>query len=259
MKLFEIRDIVRENIGRDRATEHVMKYGLDLGLRTIEKESNFYWMRAVKTWSTVINQQAYPVTVSTSGGLNIPAFKDIRILLTSDQTLSNPDWDEVFGPTDMEDIAVEFADTSTGQPVAYSLDESVATQTLEDPQTVATAPNLLMYPPLPDKTYSMRLHYYQWTALPTATTSEAHEVLRRWPEALIYASCGAIFTSLLKDPQAGQFWLSKLMDPRQGEMKKIKDYDKARQQDSRVELRPQRGGIPARRRRMWRRGQEIWM
>ncbi len=258
MKLAQVKDIVRENVGRDKASAHLLDWSLDVGLREIEKTGNYYWMRAVKTWSAIVNQQAYSITTATSGGLNIPNYKDTRILLVSDQTLSNPDWDEVFGPIDMEDIGLQFADTDTGMPVAWSLDESTTTATLEDPATAATSPSILLYPPEPDKTYSLRLHYFQWTSLPTSTPSAAHEVLLRWPEALIYLATEALLTSITKDPQFAAVWRQKVMNKQDGELQKIIRYNRTRQQDSRVEFRPFRGGLMHRRMK-WRRSREIWM
>jgi hypothetical protein len=262
MNIAQIRDIVRENVGRDKISEHVLSWSLDQGLREIEKCGNFYWMRAVKTWSCVVNQQSYSVTTSTSNGLNIPNFKSPRILLTSDQTLSNPDWDEVFGPIDMEDVGLQFADTDDGQPVAWGFEESTITATQEDPNTAATSPHLLLYPPNPDKTYSMRLHYFQWTSLPASTISSAHEVVLRWPEALIYMATEQALISITKDPQYATVWHQKFSNPGNpkdpGELEKIVRYNRLRTSDSRSEFRPFRGGLMHRRMR-WRRNREIWI
>lgn len=255
MNIAEVRDIVRENVGRDKASEHLLKWALDQGLREIEKRGNYYWMRAVKTWSAVVNQQAYSVTTSSSGGLNLPNFKDTRILLASDQTLPNPSWDEVAGPIDMEDAGIAFADTDQGFPQAWGLSESTTTAASPDP---LSSTQLLLYPPKPDKTYSLRLHYYQWTSLPTATTSSAHEVLVRWPEALIYLATEAALQSITKDPQYGRIWRDKFEDPKSGEWQKIVRYDRDRQMDSRVELRPWRGPLVNHQRR-WSRNRELWL
>lgn len=257
MKYYEVRDIVRENVGRDKAAQHQLDWSLQQGLREIEKEGNFYWMRAVKTFSLVVNQQGYSITTSTDSGLNIPNYKDARILLVSDQTLDNPDWGEVFGPVDIEEASLEFADTDTGQPIIWSLDEAVATKTQTDPLTAASSPSILVWPNLPDKTYSMRLHYFQWTSLPSDTTSQAHEVLLRWPEALIYLATEVLLTSLTKDPQYGAVWRQKFANREDGELRKIRRYDKDRARDSRTELRPMRGPYQSRR-RAWNRSREIW-
>lgn len=262
MNIAQVRDIVRENVGRDRCSEHLLSWSLDQGLREIEKCGNFYWMRGVKTWSCVVNQQSYSVTNSASNGLGLTNFKSARILLTSDQTLSNPDWDEVFGPIDMEDAGLQFADTDTGQPVAWALDEDTTTSTTVDPTSNSTDPHLLLYPPNPDQTYSMRLHYFQWTSLPADTSSAKHEILQRWPEALIYLSTEAAVNAIMKDPQYGQVWRLKFNNPGQpkdpGELEKIVRYNRLRSQDSRVEFRPFRGGLMHRRMR-WRRNREIWI
>ena len=258
MNVAQVRDVVRENVGRDKASSHLLEWSLDQGLREIEKTGNYYWMRAVKTWSAIVDQQPYSITTSTSGGLNIPKYKDTRILLVSDQTLSNPDWDEVFGPIDIEDIGLQFADTDEGMPVAWALDEATSTGTLEDPATAATSPSILLYPPKPDKTYSLRLHYFQWTSLPSATTSSAHEVLLRWPEALIYLATEALLTSITKDPQFATVWRQRFVNKQDGELQKIVRYNRTRALDSRIEFRPFTGGLMHRRMR-WRRNREIWL
>ena len=253
----EVRDIVRESVGRDKASEHFLLWGLTQGLREIEKAGNFYWMRAVKTWSCVVDQQGYSITTSASSGLNIPNHKDNRILLISDQTLTNPDWDEVFGPIDMEDAGLSFADTDEGMPVIYSIDEDTTTGSITDLAGSSTPTKILLYPPKPDKTYSMRLHYYQWTSLPTDLTLETHEVLKRWPEALIYTATEAIMVNLTKDPAAGVYWRAKFTNKQNGgELRRIQRYNRERAQDSRMELRPLRGGLMARSRR---RGREVWL
>ncbi len=257
MNLYEVRDIVRENVGRDKISEHLLKFSLDEGLRNVEKTGNYWWMRATKTWNCIINQQAYDMTDATNGGLNIPNFKDFRILLTQDQTLSNPDWDEVFGPIDIEECGLEFADTDTGMPVIYCLDESTTTGTNE-----ASTSKLLVWPPNPDKIYNMRLHYYQWTSLPTDITLDTHDILRRFPEALIYAATEVGVVAAMKDPQMGIYWHSKFDNPQSktdpGELIKIKRYNRDRTLDSRSELRPMTGGLMSRRSR-WRRNREIWI
>jgi hypothetical protein len=261
LELYKVRDIVRENVGRDKLSLHMLNFALEQGLRRIEKAGNFYWMRGTKTWSCVIDQQGYNITNSTSGGLNLPNFKDTRILLVSDQTLTNPDWDEVFGPEDIEEIGLEFADTDTGMPVVFTMDEDTITGTLEDP-TGTTVPKILLWPNKPDKTYSMRLHYFQWTSLPTDVTTDNHEVLVRWPEALIYAATGEGILAAMKDPQLATYWFNRFdnpsnrMDP--GELTKIKRYSQERMQSSRIEMRPMRGSLMSRRNR-WRNNREIWI
>ncbi len=261
MKLFEVRDIVRENVGRDKISEHLLQYSLSQGLRNIEKTGDYWWMRGTKTWNVIINQQAYNLTTSASGGLNLPNWKKNRVLLTQDGTLTNPDWDEVFGPIDIEEAGLEFADTDNGMPVIYSVDESTITATEEDPSATTPA-QLLVWPNNPDKTYNMRLHYYQWTSLPASTSSEAHEVLKRFPEALIFSATEVGIVTMTKDPTLGVYWHQKLDNPGNhhdpGEMTKIRRLNNERSQDSRTEFRPQRGSLMNRRSR-WRRNREIWI
>lgn len=261
MNVYAVRDIVRENVGRDKMAQHLLDYAMEQGLRRIEKAGNYYWMRAVKTWSAVVDQQGYFITTSTTGGLNIPNYKDTRILLVSDQTLTNPDWDEVFGPIDMEEAGLAFSDTSTGMPLIYSTDDDTVTSDLANP-TGTTPPKILLYPPKPDKTYSMRLHYYQWTSLPTDVTSDDHEICLRWPEALIYAATAVGIETVLKDPQLASYWWMKFDNPANradpGELTKIKRYNIERSMDSRIELRPLAGSLSGRQRTRWN-SREIWI
>lgn len=251
MEYYKVRDVVREHIGgADAISEASLTWACERALREIEKTGNFYWMEAKKNWSIVVNQQAYSVYTSTSGGLNIPNFKDPRVLLVSDQTLSNPDWDEVYGPENIEDVHLEFADTSTGMPVVYTAEEGNTDITLN------------IWPPLPDKTYSMRLFYYQWTSLPTDLSAATHEVLARWPEALIYLAVEQGLIMKTKQLDAGQAWRRLFDDPAQPrantELNKIKRFNQDRQKSTRNEWRPKTGGL-ATRRGNWRRGREIWI
>lgn len=256
MKLYQVRDVVREQVGgADALSEASLTWCIERGLREIEKAGNFYWMEAVKSFSLVVDQQDYSIYTSTSGGLNIPAYKDARILFASDQTLSNPDWDEIIGPEQIEEVKLEFADTDEGQPVVWTQKETGGGI------GVTVDSTLSVWPPNPDKTYSMELHYFQWTSLPTDVTTDTHEVLLRWPEALIYLATEQGMILKTKDLQAGAFWQSLFQsnDPRATtELKRIQRYNIDRQHATRIELRPKIGGLLSRRAR-WRRSREIWL
>lgn len=252
MELYKVRDVVREHIGgADAISEASLTWAIDRGLREVEKSGNFYWMEATKDFSLVVDQQAYSVYTSTSGGLNIPAYKSPRILFISDQTLSNPDWDEVYGPENVEEVKLEFADTDDGMPVVWTFDEGNTDATLN------------VWPPKPDKTYSCKLYYYNWTTLPTDLSAETHEVLKRWPEALIYLAVEQGLILKTKDLQAGTFWRRMFSgdpnNPRQDcELRKIQRFHNDRQHATRLELRPKTGGLMSRRSR-WRRSREVWL
>jgi hypothetical protein len=248
LNYFQVRDIVREHVGRDRLAEHSLNWCMERGLREIEKTGNYYWMEATKTFSLVVDQGDYSVYTSASGGLNIPNFKDSRILLMSDQTLSSPGWDEVPGPEQIESVKPQFQDDDEGEPQVWTKKEGNTDVTLQ------------VWPPNPNKTYSMELHYYQWTSLPTDVTSDDHEVLMRWPEALIYLAVEQGMILATKDLQAGAFWRSLFSNPNpttEDELKQITRYHVARAKASRTDFAPIPGALGPRTR--WRRSGEIWL
>lgn len=247
MELYKVRDIVREQV--PGLSEASLAWSLERGLREIEKAGNFYWMEAVKSFNLVVDQGDYSIYTSTSSGLNIPAYKDARILVYRDPDIAtNSPWNEVPGPEDIEDVKPEFTDDDIGAPRVWTKKEANNDVTLQ------------IWPPNPDKAYNMELHYYQWTSLPTDSTidltagSAGHEVLKRWPEALIYCATEQAIILKTKDLQAGVFW-KKLFDnaakDTPGELQKIKRYNSERAQSSRVSIHPMRGGLQGRLRNRW--------
>lgn len=245
MELYKVRDMVRENVGSaDALSELSLTWCVERGLREIEKTNNWYWMEAIKTWSLVINQGSYSVYTATTNGLLLPNWKDSRILLVQDATLTHPFWDEVEGPKIAEDFVPRYATDDQGIPKFFYKDEGNTDVTL----------NLL--PPDPDKTYSMKWYYWQWTSLPTDPTAETHEVLKRWPEALIYLATEQAMILRTKDLGAGKFWRqlykndNRLIDD---EYKKIQRYNEARSHATKIVLAP-RGGTAARHRDRFRGG-----
>lgn len=251
MELYKVRDVVREHIGgADAVSEASLTWAIERALREIEASGNWYWMEEVKSFSMVVDQQDYSVYTATSGGLNIPNYKSPRILFISDQTLDNPDWDEVYGPENIEEVKLEFADTDDGMPVVWTLKETNTDATLQ------------VWPPNPDKTYSLELHHYQWTSLPTDVTAETHEVLKRWPEALIYLAVEQGLILKTKDLQAGAFWRKLFRDPSNPRsdcvFNRIQRFHNDRSHATRMELRPKTGGVLSRRSR-WRRSREVWL
>ena len=256
MKHYEVRDVVREQVGRDRLSDPMLDWCVARGLRELEKCDNWYWMEAVKSFSLVIDQGDYSIYTSTSSGLNIPNYKDSRILFVSDQTQTNPTWDEVWGPETIEEVKLAFADTDEGMPVVWTQKETGGGSGITVDSTMQ------VWPPNPDKTYSMELHYYQWTSLPTDITAETHEVLLRWPEALIYLATEQAMIVATKDLNAGMFWRSLFRNPdprkKTGEYDKIVRYNAQRQHATRMEIHPRSSGN-AQRGGVWRRNREVWV
>jgi hypothetical protein len=233
MELYKVRDIVREQVGgADALSEAALTWCVERGLREVEKTGNWYWMEAIKTWTATINQGEYSIYTSTSNGLNIPNWKDSRILLTQDSTLAHPFWDEVEGPKTAEEWATRYATDDKGMPRLFYVDEG---------NTDAT---LILLPPDPDKAYAMKWYYYQWTTLPTDVTSDDHEILMRFPEALIYLATEQGMILRTKDLQSGSFWRSLYKNPNRqidDEYKKIERYNNERQHATKITLRPRRG------------------
>jgi len=256
LKLYEVRDIVREQVGRDRLSDPIINWSVERGLRELEKSENWYWEEAVKPFSLIIDQGDYSIYTATSGGLNIPAYKDSRILFVSDQTQQNPSWDEVWGPETIEEVKLAFADTDEGMPCVWTQKETGGGPAITVDSTMQ------IWPPNPDKTYSMELHYFQWTTLPTDITTDTHEVLLRWPEALIYLATEQAMIVATKDLNAGAFWRSLYRNPdprkKDGEYYKLLRYNATRQHATREAIRPRNSGNSERRGK-WRRNREIWI
>lgn len=186
MELYKVRDIVREEVGRDRLSDPMLDWCIEQGLREMEKVDNWYWMQATpKTGSLTASQQSYLLTGSTSNGFNLPDWKANKFVsVTTGTALS-----EVRGPVN-EDISTLFTTTATGLPLYYSL------------QNVSTPTATIVFWPNPDTTYAYSLAHYQWTALPTDITTDTHEVLKRWPEALIALATEQAILQATKDAQA---------------------------------------------------------
>lgn len=244
MQRYKVRDVIREQVGGgDSLSEGTLAWCEEKALREIEKAGNWYWMNSVRVFDTVVNQQDY---VLYPTGLLIPNYKAPRILMTRDPTITDPQWLEVFGPQDVGDLKLAGKDSDTDIPGAWSITEENSSATLS------------VWPPLPDKTYNMRLYYYQWTSLPADLTSESHEVLKRWPEALIYLATAEGVLLKTKDIQAAAFWRSRFDDPANprldNEMRKIQQYHALRSQASQITPRQAGNLQPA-----WHRSGGTWM
>src|SRR3990167_3226218 len=223
MDLGEIKDIIRDIVGRDVMPEHIMDFALDTARRELEKLGNFYWMRSSKTWSVVASQQSYSITTSTSNGLNLPNFKAIHALFSSAATASQ--WTEVL-PGDVEVLEGDYLVTTAGQPANYAVDNTT----------------LRLYPPAPALTYSMKLWHYEWTSNPTINSGAdaSDELTNRWPEALIYAGGVWGLTAVKKDEPTAQYYESLL----NREVQKIISAEQSRTWNWRYPPRPIMGTKP---------------
>lgn len=216
MKLYEVRDVVREHVGRDKVTDPVLDWCLGRALRQIEQRDDFYWMQASKLFEVVEGQQAY----SIRDDIFADDYKSANLVLVSDRTADDPSWHEVSGPESIATTKANFSEADEGCPAFWTLREE------------GDDPTILFWPPVPDQPYRGELHYYAWTALPTSATSDEHEVLRRWPEALIYLATAQGVLVATKDMEASMFWEMQFINPANQtvstEYKKIKLYQEQR-------------------------------
>lgn len=243
MKKFEVADIVREHVGRDKLSEPMLEWCLGRGLREIEKRDNFYWMEAEKVFDILDGQQEYSFTED----LLINDFKEAELMLVSDRTADDPCWEEISGPEPFHSTKINFTEGSEGKPAFWTLQESV------------DEPTIVLWPPLPDQDYRAQLIYWRWTSLPESSRSDSHEVLRRWPEALIYLACEQGVMVTTKDPDQAMYWRSLFIniDPKVNtEYKRIKDYQQSRHSRQRFRTSPSNGNTTMTQRlndrqRMW--------
>lgn len=221
MKLFQVLDMVREHVGRDKLGDDALRYCVERGLRAIETHANFYWMERSKYFEVNEGQQVY----SIASDLYIDDYKDTEMILVSDRTADDPEWHEVVGPETIATTKGNFAEGDEGQPAFWSLNE-------EDED-----PSFYLWPPLPDQPYRGFWAGWCWTTLPESTTSEAHEVLRRWPDALIYMATAEGVAITTKDLEAKSFWERQFINPVDQtvltEYKKIKLYQEQRRSPKR--------------------------
>jgi len=238
MKLYEVRDVVREHVGRDKLSDPMLDWCVRRGLREIEKHGNFYWMETNKIFEIIDGQQEYVLS-----DFGMQDFKASEVLLATDRTETDPKPFEIVGPEMIQDTKPNFTETEEGQPAFFTI--------REDGDTTHDQPSILLYPPLPDQNYRAQWFYFRWTELPIDARSDSHEVLRRWPEALIYLATEQAMIVSTKDLEAGVFWKSLFINPNpivNSEYKRIKQYHEQRHQRQRIDGRPSSGTttLPAR-------------
>ena len=270
MLLFEVKDIVREHLGRTAFPSFLLDKALEQGRMIVEQQGNFYWMRAEAFWRTVINQQHYPIfsgdgpapqvkitafsagNSSTPSTFNvqsvpIPRFKDVRFIFVKAE--SDTSWSSVqTGEITKEEIELNFSITETGMPAVIILDNF----------------NLVVFPPMPDKEYVVKMFYYQWTENPKSNLF-TDELLTRFPYAVIYGALAWAFEMELKDLQGAQYWRVLLGGQpgengelgRGGEIARIRNHNFKRESQDKLSLTPLTG--PYQRVRGLRTSQNIWL
>jgi hypothetical protein len=229
MTLGEVKDIVREQVGRDKIAEPMLDWCLQRGLRAIEQRDNFYWMEASQLFEIAEATQAYSVRYAIA----VEDMKDIEHLLISDRTAESPEWVELSGPVAISEAKPNYTEDAEGCPAFWSLREE------------GDDPVIMLWPPSPDQDYRGNLHYYKWTALPTSAVSNEHEVLRRWPEALIYLATAQGILLATKDQEQAMFWELQFHNPANPtvntEYKRIKLFQENRKASKKFRNLPSSG------------------
>jgi len=230
MKLFEVLDVVRENVGRDKISDPQLRWAVERGLRELEKRDNWYWMEASTVFEGLEDRtdQVY----SIRDDLLIEDWKDNSMLLISNRSDTQPSWSEVVGPEPLLSRA-NFAESDSSCPGFYSI--------LEENDD----PSIVLWPTVLDADYRLHLYYYRWTSLPTDVKSSDHEVLRRWPEALIYLATEQGILAATKDEEAATFWRLRFDNPQnqamRGELKTMQLYQIERKTRKRFGTSPSNG------------------
>jgi hypothetical protein len=210
-----IKDVVRTGIGREDLHPDLLSFFLDSGLRMIEKKGNFYWMRDEVDFSLTIDDQDYTISASP---VSISAYKDTHVMLAkapSDVVYYEVPWAE------KEQLDQVYSSDDSGWPEAYYVDQD----------------DVLYFYPKPDVAYNIRMVPFVWTNLPTSNLVETHEILKRFPEALIYASIAFGLEWLTHNPEQIAPWTQKLAV----EMLEIKRQDHRRKQLDNINFMPSRG------------------
>ena len=187
MLLHDVKDVVREHFGRVGLPTSLLTFALAEGRKTIEREGNFWWMRASKDFSLVVNQQDYVIAAS-GGDITIPNFKDARALHQKVSTETS--WCPVeLGTVEQDQLNLMYDTDAQGEPEFAVIDNMT----------------LKVYPPKPQLTYDMRLYYYGFTDNPTSNTSD-DQLLKNYGMALVYSAVAWGFEIELKDIQGAAYW-----------------------------------------------------
>lgn len=188
MTLLEVKDAVQDGVGQHQLTTAQYNQYLGRARREIENRVSGHWMKAEKLWSTVVDQQAYPLLVGTGGGLNIPNFKDIRSSRSkkSTETLwSLPH--TVYNDYDV--LWSKYATDDTGEPEEIVIDGD----------------DLVVFPPKPDAVFDMQLYYWSYTTNP-AGDGDTDFLFTRFPELIIFASISNALQALENSPELAVPW-----------------------------------------------------
>src|SRR3990170_4139729 len=140
MKLFEVKDIIREHFSRFNFPTRMLDLSLSQGRQQIEVQGNFWWMKSEKDFNLVVDQAEYSITTLSDGsGLNLPKFKDARALVWKKPTDTRYGIVDL-GKIDKEDLDLTWDTDDEGNPEQSVIDNTT----------------LIIYPPKPQVAYNMR-------------------------------------------------------------------------------------------------------
>ena len=223
MMLWECKDIVRAHFGGTAFPTVQLDHALTQGRRMIETHANFWWMQGEKDFSLTINTGSYSIY---GGVILLPNFKDGVAL--SWKEAAGVSYEPVFlGDSTKEELDVLYDTDDIGSPEAAIIVDST----------------LYIYPPKPDKAYTMRLYRYSWTDNPTQVAT-ADDLLNFFPMALVYAALAWGYELELKDLQGAAYWKTLLGGTpfgRGGELAKMKKENFKRGWRDQLTLVPRTG------------------
>lgn len=276
MQFYELKDTVREHLARTTFPTDMLDKALANGRRIVENTGNYYWMIQDAVFITEVNRQVYPIFSGNelpSGGLStvevltfkpnytlnepklpeklmvqpiwLPGYKEVRAILVKSDT-DNGWVDVTVGNIPRNQVDSRFSFDDSGPPSLVIIENF----------------NLYVYPPRPDKRYSLYTYYYGWTSNPKSNLA-TDELISRFPEALIYASLAWAYELELKDMQGATYWRQLLGgQPTQvgvgGEIAKIKRHNFHRMRQDNMNLTPLQG-IGDRGGRSRNFGRSIWL
>ena len=233
--LADVKDFVREHLARTTFPTEFLDRAIDGGRRYVEKEGNWWWMRAPATPVAVVNQQNYTLDDSAPTGWAISSFKDAKALMTKKS--ADTEWSPMeFGTMSLDEATLHWATDDDGIPELAILDNRT----------------IKLFPPKPDVAYQFTLFYWQWTLNPALNTG-SDDLIKRFPEALKYASMEYACEMELKDYQAASYWKAKLRE----EVIKIRRHNFLREQQDKITIVPMTG--PNQRVRRLRLTSNIWI
>lgn len=219
MVLSDVKEVVRTNIGKRDIEPHVLDYIIASGRREIEKENNWYYMRRALEFNLTVDIQAYEMGENLA--INEANFKDMRMLMYRNPT-GNRFFEVPSGDRNQLDLL--YTTDQSSRPQRYTIDDEGGTL------------KLLVYPAQPDQAYVMRMLYYVWTENPTSDTG-TDELIRRWPELLIFSASAQGFHITTKEEELAKPWEAKMAQ----ELMKLKRYDWFRRESEKNMIFPARG------------------